>query len=30
VSYDAVGKLYTVNDPLFVCTTFAVVINIGS
>ena len=30
VSYDAVGKLYIVNDPEFVCTTFAVVINIGS
>ena len=30
VSYEAVGKLYTVNDPEFVCTTFAVVINIGS
>jgi hypothetical protein len=30
VSYDAVGKLYNVNDPEFVCTTFAVVINIGS
>ena len=29
VSYDAVGKLYIVNDPLFVCTTFAVVINEG-
>ena len=30
VSYDAVGKLYTVNDPEFVWVTFVVVINIGS
>jgi hypothetical protein len=30
VSYDAVGKEYSVKDPEFVCTTFAVVINIGS
>ena len=30
VSYDAVGKLYTVNEPELVWTVLAVVINIGS
>ena len=30
VSYDAVGKLYIVNDPEFVCTTFAVVFKDGA
>jgi len=30
VSYDAVGKLYTIKEPELVCTVLAVVINIGS